>query len=183
MSYDISLHDPVTKEVIQLDYKHQMTGGTYAIGGTTELWLNITWNYAKYYYDATEGDPRFANDDYDGGIRYGIRGIYGKSGAESIPMLLDMIHRIEDKYRQVDGNWISTVRTKARFYDEDGNEIDNPVGAIMHGKKYTKEEYEIEVNEGPNEDYWEPTAGNAIKPLYKLLAMAELRPDGIWNGD
>ena len=45
MSYDITLNDPVTKEPIQLDAPHQMQGGTYAVGGTTEAWLNITWNY------------------------------------------------------------------------------------------------------------------------------------------
>lgn len=42
MSYDITLNDPVTKEPIQLDTPHQMRGGMYAIGGTTEAWLNIT---------------------------------------------------------------------------------------------------------------------------------------------
>ena len=31
--------------------------------------------------------------------------------------------------------------------------------------------------------YWMPSRENAIKPLYQLLAMAQLRPDGIWDGD
>lgn len=31
--------------------------------------------------------------------------------------------------------------------------------------------------------YWMPTRENAIKPLYKLLALAQMRPDGIWEGD
>lgn len=35
MSYDIRLIDPVTKETINFDTPHQMTGGTYAVGGTT----------------------------------------------------------------------------------------------------------------------------------------------------
>ncbi len=38
MSY---LNDPVTGEVLQLDSAHQMTGGTYALGGTMECWLNV----------------------------------------------------------------------------------------------------------------------------------------------
>lgn len=192
MSYDISLKDRVTGEVLTADAPHFMAGGTYQIGGTTELWLNITYNYAEYYYDVTEGDQRFANESvsayYADGttgpieIRYGIRGIYGKTGAESIPMLQDMIDRIKEKYTGKDGNWITTKRKKVRYLDESGNEIDF-MKTVFGNLLYTKEEYEIEVCEGPNEDYWEPTAGNAIKPLCKLMAMAQMRPDGVWDGD
>lgn len=74
MSYDISLRDPVTREVIELDEPHFMAGGTYCPGGTTELWLNVTYNYGEIYKRAF-GDER------------GIRSIYGLTGAESIPVL------------------------------------------------------------------------------------------------
>lgn len=83
MSYDIYLNDPVTGKTIEVDTAHRCTGGTYALGGTAELWLNVTYNYADYYYDAHEK---------------GIRAIYGLSGAESIPVLDAMIHHIESKY-------------------------------------------------------------------------------------
>lgn len=203
MSYDIYLKDRVSGETIELPIKHLMTGGmykadydpvtqTFSPAVTSEAWLNITYNYANYYYEATDGDPRFAHDEIsrvysDGTIgpvetEYGIRGIYGKSGAESIQMLKDMIQRIKDKYAP-DGEWITTKRKKTRMIDPDGNEYSDPVYAIMHGLPRTSEEYEIDVCEAPNEDYWEPTAGNAIKPLYKLIAIAELRPDGVWDGD
>ena len=43
MSYDISLADPVTHEPIELDATHHMRGGTYALNGTTEAWINITY--------------------------------------------------------------------------------------------------------------------------------------------
>ena len=33
------------------------------------------------------------------------------------------------------------------------------------------------------DDYWEPTEGNAKKPLLQLIAMAKMRPDGVWEGD
>lgn len=47
-----------------------MTGGTYCadydkfagvftVRPTTEAWLNVTYNYSKYYYDADDGDDRF----------------------------------------------------------------------------------------------------------------------------
>ncbi len=32
-------------------------------------------------------------------------------------------------------------------------------------------------------DYWAPTEGNAKKALLQLIAIAKLRPDGIWSGD
>lgn len=140
MSYDITLKDPVTHEIIEFDEPHQMKGGMYAIGGTREAWLNITYNYANYYYDATEGDDRFFGKLwYDEPKNLGIRGIYGKTGAESIPMLKDMVERIKPM-------------------------PDEECPADCKG-------------------YWKPTAENAVRPLHYLIAMAQMRPDGIWDGD
>lgn len=31
--------------------------------------------------------------------------------------------------------------------------------------------------------YWEATEGNAKRALLQLLAMARMRPDGVWDGD
>lgn len=31
--------------------------------------------------------------------------------------------------------------------------------------------------------YWKPTEGNAKRALTQLLALAHMRPDGVWNGD
>lgn len=118
MSYDIYLNDPVTKEVIEVDTSHFMAGGTYALGGTKELWLNVTYNYADHFYN-TMGEK-------------GIRTIYGMSGAESIPILENAITQLGDDVAS---------------------------------------------------DYWEPTEGNAKRALLQLLAMAKMRPDGIWDGD
>jgi len=82
MSYDISLNDPVTKKVVQLDFKHELKGGTYAMYGTTEAWLNITYNYSKFFY------PLFGEE--------GIRSLYGKTGAEAIPILEKVIAQLGD---------------------------------------------------------------------------------------
>ena len=48
MCWDISLTDRVTGEVLHSDYPHMMRGGTFMFGGTTELWLNITYNTVKF---------------------------------------------------------------------------------------------------------------------------------------
>ena len=34
-----------------------------------------------------------------------------------------------------------------------------------------------------DEDYWKPTEGNSKRALLQLLALAKMRPDGIWSGD
>ena len=118
MSYDIYLNDPVTKECIELEEKHDLRGGTYAIGGTTQCHLNLTYNYGKHYYKHL-GEK-------------GIRSIYGMTGAESIPILKAAAAKLSD-------------------------DVD--------------------------EDYWKPTEGNAKRALLQLVALAQLRPDGVWDGD
>ena len=61
MSYDVDFCDPVSKKVIELDDLHFMRGGTYAIGGTKELTLNITYNYSENY-----SKHNFSINDLDG---------------------------------------------------------------------------------------------------------------------
>lgn len=82
MSYDISLCDPVTRQTLTVDQPHQIRGGTYALGGTQELWLNVTWNYAPIFYRVM-GEK-------------GIRTIYGMTGAESIPVLKHAVSQLKD---------------------------------------------------------------------------------------
>lgn len=117
MSYDIDLTDPITGAVLELDAPHQMRGGTYAIGVTTEASLNITCNYARHYGAIGE---------------QGIRTIYGKTGAESIPLLQACAAKLKDDV---------------------------------------------------SDDYWEPTEGNARAALLQLIALAQMRPDGVFQGD
>ena len=117
MSYDISLNDPVTKKPLELVTAHLMRGGIYAIGGTNLAELNITYNYWPHF---TSLGPK------------GIREIYDKTGAESIPLL----------------------KAAAAF-----------------------------LADNVDDDYWKPTEGNAKRALLQLIALAELRPDGVWGGD
>jgi len=32
-------------------------------------------------------------------------------------------------------------------------------------------------------DYWKPTEGNVKRAILQLLALAKMRPDGVWGGD
>lgn len=120
MSYDIWLTDPVSEERLTVDRPHFLTGGTYQLGGSRKLWLNVTYNYGKIYYRQDVLGAR------------GIRTIYGMMGAESIPVL-------------------------RRAADALKNDVSN--------------------------DYWEATEGNAKQALLQLLAMAQIWPGGIWDGD
>ncbi len=140
MGYDITLKDPVTKDILTMDAPHQIKGGTYAIGGTKEAWLKVTYNYSRWYYK----DGVFPNEN---GESQGIRTIYGMSGAESIPVLGAAISALENSNDDIS--------------DEERRECEEQ-GAT---------------------GYWMPTRENAIKPLYSLLAFAQMRPDGVWDGD
>lgn len=78
------LCDPVTDDVLELPQEHFIKGGTYCLGGTRELWLNVTYNYAPIFYlEKCLGDE-------------GIRTIYGKTGAESIPVLQKAISSLSN---------------------------------------------------------------------------------------
>ncbi len=81
MSYDINLRDPVTKEVLVVDFVHNIIGGTYMQGGDNRLWLNVTYNYAPHFYRTIDPEK-------------GIRFLYGKTGAESIPVLEKAIAKL-----------------------------------------------------------------------------------------
>ena len=118
MSYDIELQDPITKKPLKLDVPHQMKGGSYAIYGTTNAELNITYNYV-HHFRRVLGDA-------------GIREIYGMTGADSIPLLEKGIAKL-------------------------GDDVDD--------------------------DYWKATEGNAKRALVQLVALAKMRPDGVWAGD
>ena len=87
MSYDIELVDHVTKDVIALDAPHGMKGGTYAVGGEPMARFNITYNYAPIIGRVIDG---------------GLRGLYGKSGGEAIPLLESAIGKLKD---DVDGDY------------------------------------------------------------------------------
>ena len=178
MSYDIYLKDPVTGETAEVP-GHLMVGGTFRADYhpetgiftpalNTEAHLNITYNYSCYYYEISK--------------EKGIRSIYGMTGGESIAALEKMIVMLERKYKKED-DWIYTKREKTIFLDERGNELKDPVDAIMKGLPLEKKKVTVDRYEGSNPDYWEPTAANAIKPLYQLIALAKMRPDCIWDGD
>lgn len=74
-----------------------------------------------------------------------------------------------------------TSRDRIRYRDGDWKEVDFYY-ALHHPNECTKENYTEDISERPCSDYWEAKAENAMKPLHQLIVMAELRPDGVWDG-
>ena len=128
MSYDLQLNEPGTDSPCALDAPHQMKGGTYAVGGTDLARLSITYNYATLLRKVL---PKRVNSHAE--FVGGIRSLYGRTGAESISVLLESMAMLAD--------------------------------------------------EPPSADYWEATEGNVRRALGCCLALARMRPDGVWEGD
>jgi len=97
MSYDMYLIDPVTKEVLETTTEHLMTGGTYVVGGTKEMWLNITYNYSSIFQKVMGKD--------------GIHKIEGMSAVDSIPILQSAINKLKDN---VDSNYWNATEGNAK---------------------------------------------------------------------
>lgn len=94
MSYDIELVDN-DGEVVALDEPMDLRGGTFIVGGTSRAWFNITYNYSKYFYDVLGKD--------------GIRSIYGKTVAETLPILEEAAAKLgtdtdPDYWKATEGN-------------------------------------------------------------------------------
>ena len=99
-------------------------------------------------------------------------------------MLKDLIERIESNYKDENGEWKSARRKRRVVYDEDGNQTKMDVfEAVRDNIKYTVKTEEYDISEGDTSNYWTDTAANALRPLHQLIAMARIRPDGVWEGD
>ncbi len=102
MSYDIYLVDKDSKVVIEFEEDLEVRGGTYAIGGLNEAWLNVTYNYCGFFCD---------HIDQNRGIRF----LYGKTGAEAIPILEKAIKELEALPQEDTENyWDSTPGNAAK---------------------------------------------------------------------
>ena len=90
MSYDINLLDPITKNVIKIKDAHFLRGGTYKLGGSTELSLNMTYNYSKFLHQVIQSESTPSED------KSGIRSLYGMTALEAIPILETAISNLKD---------------------------------------------------------------------------------------
>lgn len=97
MSYDIHMSCKCCGQTLNAS-EHFQEGGTQVIGGTNECWLNITYNYSKYYYGTINKDD-------------GIRWIYDKTGKECLPVLEKAIAKLGN---EVDDNYWNATEGNAK---------------------------------------------------------------------
>lgn len=90
MSYDIDLVDPISKEVLQVENPHFMKGGTYKLGGSTELSLNMTYNYSVHLHKVLVPKETPSED------KTGIRSLYGMTALEAIHYLEEAVSQLSD---------------------------------------------------------------------------------------
>lgn len=193
MSYDIRLMTP-DGETAQLPCGFAARGGTVPaavdpLSGAlvqvpvADAAVNVTYNYSRYYYEATGSADFPVEIGEDGG---GIRCVYGLTPEQSIPALRAMVDGIMDRYL-VDGVWVDSERERRRLFDDDGSEVSFPEmlsRGLSDGDLHVVVET-YTVSEGDLSDYWEATAANAIAPLEDMLRMATLMVgvDCVWDGD
>lgn len=93
MGYDITIKNK-DSHIVQFKEVHNIRGGTFAIGGTTEAWLSVTCNYCKFF-------RKVWND--------GIFDLNGKTVSVAVEMLNDAIQKLKgekdaDYWKPTEGN-------------------------------------------------------------------------------
>ena len=155
MSYDIRILAPVTREPVLMECAHFIRGGTYAEHGTNELWFNITYNYAPFYYraetlgESTKAYGEVPVDGYLPVLREETGGIPGLAFL-TIPQARERVLRA-----------INALR-------------DEPLDA--HGNPYKP----VPLFDGgtlQDSNYWAPTERNARRALLRLMEILLLAPD------
>lgn len=170
MGYSLWLEDK-DGQICTSEKKRVDLGNMLAIGGTDLLEFNITYNYARYYYEVEGFEDK------------GIRRIYGMTGKESLPYLDMLCMHIRKKYYNRDKQrWKQTIRQRevAMVNGEvlkEGEFLDYPKDQVE------RKQIDYICDEGDTNDYWQSTAHNAFNAIQRLIEMAEECPKGIWQGD
>lgn len=81
MGYSVYLTD-VDGNVLHSDTKHNAKGSVYCVGGTTELTIDVTYNYAPIFVSV------FGKN--------GLRTLHGKTASETLTTLNEAIYRLAD---------------------------------------------------------------------------------------
>lgn len=99
MSWDVEVMDPETNEVLVIP-KHGLRGGTFSLEGTDNAWLNITYNYGKFYHHALKTVD----------VVVGLGCLDGLTVAEAVPVVaqalatIGTVERAENYWAATPGN-------------------------------------------------------------------------------
>ena len=99
MSWDATLEDPLMGDALEVE--SHSDGGTYAVGGTTEATLNVTYNYGGHFRKAWP-----ESIDGSGAL---VRMLDSRTGKETYPLLAKAVatlgtDREDDYWAPTEGN-------------------------------------------------------------------------------
>ena len=154
MGYSIYIVHPDTGDVIEIDEPHHIIGSTYKLGGSTELHLNITYNYSAFFYrketlGVSTEEWRDTGKGYCETVKPELGGIYGLRHCtipEARMKVMQAINNLRDEPLDKHGNQYKPIDTF------DGDKIEAT-------------------------SYWAPTERNARNALKNLLSLLLLAPD------
>lgn len=155
MGYGIYIKDPQTGETINIDEKHHIIGSIYQVGGSTELYLSITYNYSPFYYrKETLGESTK---------------IYGEKPVDgALPVLQEEAGGIPGL------QYLTIPEARLKVMQAINNLRDEPLD--KDGKPYKP----VECFDGDKlqaGSYWAPTEANARRALMNLLQLLLLAPE------
>lgn len=161
MSYDVYLNDCSTGEVLLLDNPHGMARGAYAEGGVRECHLNITYNYSRLLREHLHEQS--------------VRWLYGKTAHETAEALRGAAESIEALPDQDLPPVDERERWDRKIKEEQARRSELVLAEPVAFKGVVYRRAPVE--------YWVPSPANVARSLRQLLALAEWRPDGVWDGD
>ncbi len=189
MSYDISYfskethNNPEQRKLVEVSH-FMAEGGTIQaefIDGElvpamlTECQINVTYNYAPFYYKHLDEE-------------LGIRWLYGKTGSEVKERLEKAILplgivRNTSPFWQIDTRYtIGQIFEKAQL----------PISEEKHAEYLKVEDWDVHADKDllvragylrNGGSYWKPTPGNAGYVLMRILTWIIQNPDGVFDGD
>lgn len=182
MSYDISLVNPDTNDIIILDNLNLLRGGTYSMGGTHEATFNVTYNYACIF------QTLFGKD--------GIHFIEGKTAKDTIDTLekgMNVLSETQELYTIEVDNGLSFEQQIVK-YATAAIQCLIKAGCQMKAVKSVEQEIIEYCKYRHNEDnnhnmtpldlilhYWTPTPANVKKALKGMIWLGNIAPDGVWQ--
>ena len=187
MSYSVEIQNPETGELLKTQQPHTIKGGTYCLGGTTYLELNITYNYSSFFrrpevLGATDEEKKAHNKDWIAN-HTGLYRLVGLSVVEAIPLVSSAIRALKNEHLDKDGELYDMV---TKYSKETQAEIDSLHLEYMAAKKedrhddaeriFDRKQFLEEYCTRPL-GYWAPTEANAKAALMNLLNLLMLAPD------
>lgn len=187
MSYSLEIQNPETGEMLETQQPHTIIGGTYCLGGTTRLELNITYNYSAFFkrpevLGATDEEKQAHDEDWIS-EHTGLHRLVGLTVLEAIPLVSSAIRALKNEHLDEDGKPYDMVTkySKETQADIDSLRLEYMIAMKEHRPEDAEQILEkIEFLEKYCTrplGYWAPTEANAKAALINLLNLLMLSPD------